>query len=90
MPDEKILIDNICGKAITATPAQIGDLIASLQCLPEALEGGDDEREHTLNVLKRRLQDIGVVFDRRETEEYIKEMTSNGDDSDEQTSAPTP
>jgi hypothetical protein len=57
---EKITLNNIHGKDVEVTAAQVGDLIATLQCLPEAIENGSgDDLEHTAGVLKQRLEDIG-------------------------------
>jgi hypothetical protein len=82
--EKNIELTNIYGPAVKVSAEQVGDLIASLQCLSGSIDDG--EFDHNANVLKRRLEDMGIAFDRRDTAEYQKEM---GDDQDAE-EAPTP
>ena len=72
--EQKVTITNAYGGPVTVTVEQIGELIASVQCLPAAFNGEEDDLEHTLGVIERRLQALGLPADRRETAEYRQEM----------------
>jgi hypothetical protein len=88
---EKITLNNIHGKDVEVTAAQVGDLIATLQCLPEAIENGSgDDLEHTAGVLKQRLEDMGITFDRRETEDYQSEIADDLEVEEGADEAPKP
>lgn len=70
---QKVTITNAYGGPVTVTVEQIGELIASVQCLPAAFNGEEDDLENTLGVIERRLKALGLPADRRETAEYRQE-----------------
>lgn len=75
----KIKLDNVygCGKdGIEVEASAVGDVIATLQCLAEAMENGDESLEHTLETLRRRMEALGLPYDRRTTKEYAEETSS--------------
>lgn len=71
--DQKITVTNAYGGPVNVTAAQVGDLISTVQCLAEAFNGQEEDLEHTLGVIERRLTAMGLPYDRRTTAEYKAE-----------------
>jgi hypothetical protein len=72
----RIRLDNVygCGKdGVEVDAKAVGELIATLQGLAEAMENADEGLEHTMEVLERRMQALGLPLDRRGTAEYAEE-----------------